>query len=150
MWSPDEGGGASFDGATFAEVARHLQGEAQRNPTPEAMLRASIGRYYYACYHALRRRFIRQRDWDKIKRTGHRTLKRAVEDKGHPEIASWLETLMILREHADYHIWPPKIARVTSIPLKCDCDWDPNPIRNCEDAQELAEWILGELDLLGP
>src|SRR5713101_1652306 len=119
-----------FDGKEFMDVAKHLGASAAGSPHPEAYFRSAIGRAYYACFHACREKYFAPKRWGKADAT-HKAVRRVVHDKAKGLMPDWLDTLIELREHSDYHSWAPSQRAVLGPPPNCDCSWDPSPETNC-------------------
>ena len=134
-----------FDAKTLFQIGEYLRLHSNSHPYKEAMLRSSIGRYYYACYHAAKMKCINKNHWDDKNRTNHRTVVRELRDNNN-ELGGCLDTLRTLREHADYHVWNCKtLSQDRREHPKCDCDWDPDTDANCNEAARIARWIMDEI-----
>lgn len=134
-----------FDTSALIDVGKELERLAPSNVYPEAMYRSSIGRYYYACYHASKSLCIRNADWDNKDKSSHKAVASALRKKNR-FLASMLDDLRLLREHADYHVWRCKeLVTDDRHHPRCDCDWDPDTRSNCAKASNIAKWIADEL-----
>lgn len=141
-----------FDGLGFLDVARSLSNPATTEPRTEASYRTAVGRAYYACYHELRRCLCDPREWARIGTGGkkvylsHRQLRTLVRERLPDGSVDLFDSLIELREHADYHSWKPSSARVGP-PPSCLCSsWSPDPRENSELAIRTAEELLDALD----
>ena len=137
-----------FDGSEFLEVARGLAGEEGVTSTVEAAYRTAIGRTYYACFHTLRARLCDPRGWHrqgkggKMKYLTHRQLRGLVAKNMAPTTSDLLDTLIELREHADYHSWRPTPGALGP-PPHCRCgSWQDDIVDTYELALETAQEIL--------
>src|SRR6266511_5102796 len=137
-----------FEGADFFAVAKQLSGQVAA-PAPESIQRTAIGRAYYACYSAARESFVASQVWQDKKKASHAAVRRAAQKKD-PTLASWLDTLRVLREHADYHVWTPSSPSTSSVGPYCFCNWNPDPAANSALALTLAEKVLRKLGKLPP
>ncbi len=141
-----------FDGTNFFEVALNLRANGEGTPTSEAFFRSAIGRAYYACFHAFRARYFAKEKWNVPKERGekeyvsHRKLRLKVRELGSNVTADKLDTLVELREHADYHSWVPTPEGAPALPPACYCAWSPDPRNNCDLAVQLAENLLREVE----
>jgi len=136
-----------FDGKTFFEVGNYLRQNSEPDGKHDAMLRSSIGRYYYACYHAAREAFKEKQNWNDHKKSSHGTICKAVRKNCSSNASSLLDTLKIMREHADYHCWLPKTTQMGTIEFtSCPCDWDEDLEKNSREASRIATEVLRELD----
>lgn len=140
-----------FDGLDFLDVARLLANPATMAPRTEASFRTSVGRAYYACYHALRRRLCDPRDWARFGASGkkiyltHRRLRSLVREKLPSGSVDLFDSLIEMREHADYHSWKPSSTR-PGPPPSCLCSsWGPDPRENSDLAIRTAEELLEAL-----
>jgi uncharacterized protein (UPF0332 family) len=77
---------------------------SQQRPNDEASLRTAVSRVYYAG-HLLAVQRLMQKGW-KPKGTGadHRGVIRELRARRTRNLGDRLEQLLILREHADYHL----------------------------------------------
>ncbi len=145
-----------FDGRIFEIVAERLRVLPTDSDTSEAFFRTAIGRAYYSCFHAYRQKHFPSRTWyvprgkgKKGKYVGHGELRREVRRVGLGVTADKLDTLIELREHADYHSWPPSRPAARVAPPTCYCSWGPNVQDNCDLAIDLARSLLADLDKTG-
>ena len=136
-----------FSGDDYFHVGENLEKGAPGSQSPEAMYRAAISRYYYACYLKARSKLINQKDWSDKSRTSHSKVQSKVKDT-KLIIGQYYETLRMLREHADYHVWKPFHLDPKS-KIKCQCGaWKSNLSDTANYAHDLATWIIQYLDTL--
>src|SRR5580658_2898403 len=103
-----------FDGRQFLVVAKSLASPTQDGRAPtDAAQRTAVGRAYYACFHVLRPLVSKPEGWSRVEKRGkkvylsHRQMRRLVSKKFSQDVADLLDSLVVLREHADYHNWRP-------------------------------------------
>lgn len=138
-----------FDGVRFLDVAKSLSVPSSGQPPPsDAAQRTAVGRAYYACFHVLRPRVCDPRGWTRVASGGkkkyltHRQLRNLVAKKLPPEAADLLDSLVELREHADYHVWKPSPG-AQDPPPSCVCqNWSENLDDNSALAIRTAEVLL--------
>lgn len=127
------------------DVGTDLDRRASTNVYPEAMYRSSIGRYYYSCYHEVKKTYVSSTDWGDKNKSNHKSVARTAR-KNNRFIASALDGLRELREHADYHVWRCKaLSPDRRQKPRCECDWDPDCRKNCSKAFDIAKMIMDEL-----
>jgi hypothetical protein len=135
-----------FDGLTFLELSRQLSGLPEESAVPEARHRTAVGRAYYACFHALRRQLCDPRGWHRIEKNGrkayitHRKLRQLVQRKLPSGSVDLFDTLVEMREHADYHSWAR--GSVGPGPVCLCAQWDPEASENSRQAVEIAQRLL--------
>lgn len=129
-----------FEGTSFKSVASHLIDRGNSPANSEAMLRTSVGRCYYACFHAMRARFVVPKDLLDTHKTSHWKLVERASKELKGDVADWYKQLYILRKHADYHHWRDKHESPPYPP--CGCPWDEDCYQNAKHASELADMIL--------
>jgi hypothetical protein len=138
-----------FDGARFLEVAKSLAIPQSGHPLPtDAAQRTAVGRAYYACFHVLRPRVCDPKGWSRVESGGkkkyltHRQLRSLVAKKLPEGAVDLLDSLVELREHADYHIWRPSSGTLGP-PPSCVCqNWSENLDDNSTLAIRTAEILL--------
>jgi hypothetical protein len=140
-----------FDGKGFLDVARNLSGTSSGSADLEAVYRTAVGRAYYACFHVLRTRLCNSAGWYRLEKGGkkvyltHKKLRQLVARKMSSDSVDILDSLVEMREHADYHSWAPSVGAPGPAP-SCLCSrWDPNPLVNCKTAIRDAEELLSQV-----
>ena len=132
-----------FDGSSFRAVATALDAQIISAAVPEAFGRSAIGRAYYACFHAARGSLFQAADWSDKKKTTHKAVRQATRKAKGNFVADKLDTLVVLREHADYHTWnPSQPGQSQNPPPSCTCKWDPHISKNVGYALGLADDVL--------
>lgn len=142
-----------FDGRSFIRVAVHLSTSADHSDVFEAFYRSSIGRAYYACFHAFRAKHFPPEQWHIPREDGtakyvsHWQLRRRIRENDSGPTADMFDTLIQLREHADYHSWKPTPMASRAPPPTCHCAWNTEAKRNSDYAMNLARTLLDSLDV---
>lgn len=140
-----------FDGSQFLTVAQHSVDDHAPEPTSDARFRTGVGRAYYACFHVLRRSLCDPRGWTRIEKGGrkkyltHHQLRGLIARKLPPGSTDLFDSLIEMREHADYHTWKPSVGR-SDPPPSCQCSqWDDDPRTNCVVAVRTAEELIKQI-----
>ena len=89
-----------FDPAGFYELATVLLSNAQN----ESYLRTSVSRAYYACFHLATLGCRRKWSWEPPSYGEHRAVVRKLREQRQLYLAANLQTLLGLRELADYDL----------------------------------------------
>ena len=92
-----------FDPSDFYDLAVALPSLDAR----EASLRTAISRAYYACFHLARLGCQRKWSWTPPPFGEHRSVIRKLREQRVLQLAAALQTLLDLREHADYDLATP-------------------------------------------
>lgn len=133
---------SNFTPLSVLELAQVLADTDESDPgMDEAIKRAAIGRFYYACFlDALASLSESGKGWHTVStgRDDHRLLPQAMREHKAFDPADDLEELKRLRQHADYHWLKPIVG--------CNlCPIDGNTPIFSDGYVEDAKYLAGEL-----